>query len=181
MKKEKLIGLVLGIILFVVAIAGITYAFVFWTSDNINNVVSSKCFNVLYDNGTDLIGNLVPSDDYTGGLSVTVKMDISSDCDIDARGKLYLNTSEDTSSNLLNRPGLLNYQVLFGNRVTNIRGSITSTGDIEIDLGDLSKNTVATSSYTVYVWLDNDLIENSDNNSVYYGSIRSEAVQYKYE
>jgi len=177
MDKQKLIGVILGIVLFIVAIAGITYAYMSWTSDNINKVVSSKCFDVLYTKGQDIGGNIVPSKNYTGGSSSTVKVNINSSCDIRANGKLYLNTSDSTSSNLY-REGLLNYQVLKGNTLIK-GGNITSSGEIEIDLGELEKASSAMTNYTVYVWIDNDLVENSDVFSNYDGNIRVEAIQIK--
>ena len=49
MNKQKVIGLVIGVFAFLIMIAGITYAFVSWQSENINKTVSSKCFEIFYD------------------------------------------------------------------------------------------------------------------------------------
>ena len=95
MKKQKIIGMIVGVIIFTLCVAGVTYASLTWTSDNINRTVSSKCFNVLYTKGTDISGAINPSYNYTGGLSTTIKMNIDSSCDIKANGKLYLETRED--------------------------------------------------------------------------------------
>ena len=54
--KQKVIGFILGIVLFALVIAGFTYAALSWQSDDINKLVSSKCFNVFYDKGTDFSG-----------------------------------------------------------------------------------------------------------------------------
>ena len=176
MKKAKIVGAVFGVILFIAAIAGITYAFISWTSENINKVVESKCFEIFYEKGNDITGSIMPSYEYTGGLSTTVKMDINPNCNMNANGKLYLVTDEDTSSNLY-RTGLLNYQVLINDTVTDIKGNITSTGEIEIDLGPLSKNTSAVTEYTLYIWINYNLVTNSDVSLVYSGSLRAEAIQ----
>lgn len=178
MNKQKIIGLIVGVVVFIFCIAGITYAYITWISNDIEKTVSSKCFNVHYDKGTNISGIISPSTDYTGGTSVTVKMDLSSECDIRANGKLYLNTSTSTTNSLF-REGLLNYQVLINGAVTDLKGSIMETGDIVIDLGELSKNTSATTEYTVYVWIDYNLVENSDASSMYHGSIRAEAIQFE--
>lgn len=174
MEKGKTIGFILGVILFIILIVGITYAYITWTSDKINYNVSSKCFNVYYEKGTDITGMIMPSDDYSGGLYTSMKMDIKSSCNINASGKIYLNTLDTTSSNLY-REGLLNYSVLKGTTVVS-SGSITSAGEIGIDIGTLNKSTSAITSYTVYVWIDNNIVQNSDVNSNYYGSIRVEAI-----
>ena len=61
-------------------------------------------------------------------------------------------------------------------------GSITSTDVINIDIGNLNKVSSVndTDSYTVYVWISNDLIENSDVFSNYYGKITASVEQYDY-
>ena len=82
MNKQKVIGLVIGVFAFLIMIAGITYAFVSWQSENINKTVSSKCFEIFYDKGTDINGVIMPSSDYTGGLFAMVKMNINSSCNI---------------------------------------------------------------------------------------------------
>lgn len=175
MNKGKTLGLVLGTILFIFLVAGITYAYVTWTSGKINRNVQSKCFEIYYQKGTNITGAMMPSNDYSGGLSSTVKMDIKSSCNINAIGKIYLNTLDTTSSNLY-RAGLLNYAVLKGSTLIK-SDNIVSAGEIEIDVGTLNKSTSANTSYTVYVWIDNDLVENSDANSLYNGYIRAEAIQ----
>ena len=179
MEKKKIVGLVIGVLLFVLVVAGITYAIFVWTSDKIKLNVDSKCFNVYYEKGNDITGVMMPSLDYTGGLYTTVKMDVDSSCDINANGKLYINTLNNTSSNLY-REGLLNYKVLKGNEeIINGSGSITGSGAVEVDLGVLSKNESANTTYMVYVWVDNELVQNSDIDSVYYGNISVEAIQFK--
>jgi len=176
MSKYKVVGIIVGVIVFSLCIAGITYALFTWNSDNINKKVSSKCFNVLYTKGTDISGAINPSSNYTGGLYTTVKMNIDSDCDIKANGKLYLETKNETSNNLF-REGLLNYHVVKGSTVVS-SGPITSKGEIEIDLGELTASTSASTSYTLYVWIDYNLVENTDAFSSYLGSIRGEAIQF---
>lgn len=176
MNKYKVVGLILGVIIFSLCIAGITFALITWSSDNISRTVKSKCFNVLYTKGTDISGAINPSYDYTGGLSTTIKMNIDSSCNIKANGKLYLETKNETSNNLF-REGLLNYHVVSGNTVIS-SGNITEKGEIEINLGELTAATSASTSYTLYVWIDYNLVENTDAFSTYLGSIRGEAIQF---
>jgi len=176
MNKYKIVGIILGVVIFSLCIAGITYAFITWSStEDINKTVKSKCFNVLYTKGTDISGTINPSYDYTGGLYTTIKMNIDSNCNIKANGKLYLETKNETSNNLF-REGLLNYHVVKGGTVVS-SGSITEKGEIEIDLGELVASTSASTSYTLYVWIDYNLVQNTDAFSSYIGSIRGEAIQ----
>lgn len=181
MKKENVftILLVVGIIFLV---AGITYAWYTWVSANNNYQGSSECFDILYAKGNDIGSDqekaiLMPSDDYQGGLSSTFKINFSNACtNINAKGIIYLETLDTTSSNLY-REGLLNYQVLKNGEVTDLNGNITSSGDIVIDIGTLTKSDSATDSYTVYVWVDNVLVENDDAASAYFGKIKVEVSQ----
>ena len=176
MNKQKLIGAILGVVLFIAAITGLTYAYISWTSDDMNKVVSSKCFNVLYEKGNDFTGDLMPSDDYTGGISVEVKMDIDKSCNIDANGKLYLHIDENTSEKLFTE-GILNYQVLINGKLTNLKGNITSSGDIVLDVGLLNSNASASTIYKIYVWINKYYINNEHANLSFAGSVGSEAVQ----
>ena len=184
--KNRFITSILIVIIIVILVVGITFAYITWRSDNINNSGNSECFDILYVKGTDIGSDqneatLMPSDDYTGGLSSTVKIGIDSKC-TNAKGKgiIKLYTLSNTSSNLF-REGLLNYVVLKGtNKIK--EGSITSTDVINIDIGNLNKVSSVndTDSYTVYVWISNDLIENSDAFSNYYGKITASVEQYDY-
>ncbi|MBQ8192910.1 MAG: hypothetical protein IJZ46_02430 [Bacilli bacterium] len=182
MKREKILTVALVLVI-IILVVGITYAWYTWVSNNMNYQGGSECFDVLYAKGDDIGSDqdnaiLMPSDTYEGGLSSTVKINFSSSCtNINATGKLYLETFDTTSSNLLGREGLLNYQVLKNGEVTDLKGSIISRETIEIDIGTLSKSTSATDSYTIYVWVDNNLVENNDAFSSYYGKIRAEVSQ----
>lgn len=181
--KNKIITNILIISIIIILVVGITYAFITWTSDNINTTGSSECFEVLYSKGTDIgsdqsISTLMPSGDYTGGLSTTVKIGFSSSCtNVSGKGIITLNTSSTTSSNLF-KEGLLNYVVLKNNTKLT-EGSITSYNPIKIDLGTLSKVSSISSAdkYTVYVWIDNELVTNDDYASKYNGSISASVEQ----
>ena len=184
--KSKFITSVLIVVIIVILVVGITFAYITWQSSNINNTGNSECFDILYVKGTDIGSDqnkatLMPSDDYAGGLSSTVKIGIDSKCTgVQAKGKIQLYTLSDTSSNLF-REGLLNYVVLNG--TTKIKeGNITSTDVINIDIGNLKKVSSVNDadSYTVYVWISNDLVENNDAFSNYYGKIAASVEQYDY-
>ena len=56
-KNTKLYGTILGIILFIILIAGLTYAYITWTSSNIDFSVKSDCFVVNYVKGQNISNN----------------------------------------------------------------------------------------------------------------------------
>ena len=71
----------------------------------------------------------------------------------------------------------VNYQVVKDGSVTDLKGNITSSGEIALDIGTLSKASSASTTYKIYVWIDEDKVINSDAYSKYYGNIRATAIQ----
>lgn len=181
MNKSKIFGSIIGIILFIVLVAGFAYAWITWRGEDINTSGTSKCFDILYTKGNDISGTMYPASDYSKGLSSTVKVNIDSSCNIAASGKIILNTDNTTSSNLFtSRDGNypLHYQVLVNGTVNNsLSGIITSNDPVEINIGTLVSAGSATTEYTVYVWASAEDLINSDIGSVYNGSIALEVSQ----
>lgn len=181
--KDKVITSILIVIIILISVVGITYAFITWSSEKINTSGTSECFEILYAKGTDIgsdqsVKTLMPSNDYTGGLSTTVKIGFSNACtNVSGKGKIKLNTLDTTSTNLF-REGLLNY-VVFKNGTKLTEGNIRNNNPIIIDIGTLKKVSSISSadSYTVYVWLNNALVSNDDYLSSYNGNIFAEVEQ----
>lgn len=177
--KKKTITIVISTIILIILVAGITYAALNWQSGRINLNLTSGCFDILYDTGQDIKGQLNPASSYTEGISATVKANIKQECTTTGTGTLYLETLSSTSSNLLDadRAGLLNYQVVKDDTATILSGSITSVGKIALDIGELTKASTATTTYSIYIWIDKELLENDDYNAKYYGKINLVANQ----
>ena len=175
--KTKMYDMVLGVVLFILLIAGFTYAALNWESVKTNIGINTNCFDIYYDKGQDINGTLIPSSDYTGGLYATVKMNVKTSCNVSGNGTLYLNTLSTTSTNLYTR-GLLKYQVVKGTTpIAGQNGTITKSGEIALDIGELTKATSATTTYKVYVWIDEAIVENTDAYSKYNGKISASATQ----
>lgn len=181
--KTKIIGIVLGIILFIILAVGLTYAVYSWATNDIENKyieVNSNCFNIVYTKGANIGSNekkaeLNIGSDYKSGLSTTVKMSIDSTCNITGVGTLYLNTSEETSDYLIDN-NLLNYQVLVGS--SKVADGIVTTKGKSIIYDNFTINS-SVKSITVYVWISGENVtqENVDKvvNSIYKGTISSSA------
>ena len=176
--KTKLYGTILGVVLFILLISGLTYAALEWQSTKTNTKLTSGCFDIYYEKGQDISGQLNPTNVYTDGLYATIKINIKNTCTTTGEGTLYLETLSSTSSNLY-RTGLLNYQVVKDGTATNLKGNITKSGEIALDIGTLTKASSASTTYKIYVWVDKELVINSDANSKYYGKIRATATQGK--
>lgn len=174
--KAKTIGMIIGVILFIILISSITYAAYSWISDPEQGYIkaTSECFIIDYTKGTDILnGSLDFSSDYTGGLSVTVKAKINDNCDYDyGVGTLYLDTKDDTSDYLINN-GLIRYQVEENGILSPARGTITTKGKIPIYDGIYISKTE--SEFTVYIWLSIEDVTDSNitdiSTSLYSGGV----------
>ena len=159
--KTKLYGTILGVVLFILLISGLTYAALEWQSTKTNIKLTSGCFDIYYDKGQDISGQLNPSSSYTDGLFATIKINIKNSCTTNGTGTLYLETLNTTSSNLY-REGLLNYQVVKDDVATNLKGNITKSGEIALDIGTLTKASSASTTYKIYVWVDKEVVISSE-------------------
>ena len=102
-KKKKLI--ILGVTILILAISGITYAILTWTSTKINLGLNSGCFTIDYTKGQDISGNLkllngAELSDGNGNFVIKEGMGLSyanlgikSSCTIEGYGSLYLNVT----------------------------------------------------------------------------------------
>ena len=96
--KSKLLGTILGIVIFILIVAGFTYAALNWQSGKVNLGITSGCFDIYYDKGQDISGQLNPSSSYTDGLFATIKINIKNSCTTNGTGTLYLETLRDRKS-----------------------------------------------------------------------------------
>lgn len=170
--KNKVTTSILIVSIIIIVVVGVTFAYITWTSDKINNTGTSECFDVLYVKGQDIGSDSNPANftlasSYTEGLSSVIKVNLNDTCTIlNGTGTLYLNTDSTTSSILLTS-NVLKYQVLDG---TNEVGSgvITSIDTIEIYSNIPITN--EEKEITVYIWIDGSLV-NNDNSSEILSSI----------
>ena len=166
--KIKTFGIILGVILFILLISGITYAAFTWASDPTGGFVNatSECFRIDYIKGENITdGTLLFGSSYKDGLSATVKAKLSEDCPTIDKGiaTLYVNVKDETSDFLINN-NLLRSQVLEDD-VEVSSGFITKKGDNEvytdIEVTDTEK------SFTVYIWASRNDITDDNINDIY--------------
>ena len=187
-KKIKIYGVVLGIILFILLISGLTYAILSWRSSNITITGTSECLEVESVKGSNITGSdlllldesqVVNSNQITirTGMVVTnITAKLKSSCTLDGYLTINLKTtalnSGFTSSG--NSTGALKYvlasydpstyptvsiSTLNGKTFDIIEtGSITSTGTLKINETQLSKDT--TIAYLVIFYIDGDKANN---------------------
>ena len=187
-KKIKTYGIILGVILFVLLIAGFTYANLAWNSKSIVISGKSNCLEVESVKGSDITGgNLLLQDEriiisdgkitIKNGMIITnVTAKIKSTCSISGYMTLNLNvtnlssvfTSNGTSTGAL-KYVLASYNpstystvstTALNGKAFNIvnTGSITSTGTIKLREEYLSKT--QTKAYLIIFYIDGDMANN---------------------
>ena len=207
-KKIKIYGVVLGIILFILLISGLTYAILNWRSSNITIAGNSECLEVDSVKGSNITGSdLLLLDSgvvnnnqitITTGMVVTnITAKLKSSCTLDGYLTINLKTttlnSGFTSSG--NSTGALKYvltsydpstyttistSALNGKRFDIVTtGSITSTGTLKIKEAQLSKDT--TLAYLVIFYIDGAKANNDigSNSTNFKTSIEATVTQGK--
>ena len=202
-----IIKIVLGIILFILLISGLTYAILNWRSSNITITGTSECLEVDSVKGSNITGSdlllldesqVVNSNQITirAGMVVTnITAKLKSSCTLDGYLTINLKTttlnSGFTSSG--NSTGALKYvlasydpstyttistSALNGKRFDIVTtGSITSTGTLKIKEAQLSKDT--TLAYLVIFYIDGDKANNDigSNSTNFKTSIEATVTQ----
>ena len=191
-KKSKTIGSLLGIFGFIALVAGATYAWLTWRSNNIIIAGSTECFDVVYyrkDLGTvenpamlkfmtnynrDNLNQVVENPQYAEvGLSLDPRC-----TNVSGLGKLYLTTNVSTDDILLT--GGLYYTLVKVENSTETfikDGPITTEGDILLQDNIFVSSTTGGIKYRVYIWINGPIT--TDQNYVgasYVGEIRAEVV-----
>ena len=168
--KKKLYGMILGVIAFIALVAGLTYAWFLWVSNNTIIEGDSGCFTIIYNNGNTISGSLLPSADYTGGKTTYVTLSIDPSCTTQGNATINLTTNPASTINLAE--GAVKYAVYQGQ--TSVSAG-TVTGGTEA-LATFPLTTVAT-QYTVYIWVDGAIADSEYVGSSYSGSIVVTAIQ----
>ena len=191
-KKSKVIGSLLGIFGFIALVAGATYAWLTWRSNNIIIAGSTECFDVVYyrkDLGTvenpailkfmtnynrDNLNQVVANPEYAEvGLSLDPRC-----TNVAGLGKLYLTTNVSTDDILLT--GGLYYTLVKVENSTETfikDGPITTEGDMLLQDNIFVSSTTGGVKYRVYLWINGPIT--TDQNYVgasYIGEIRAEVV-----
>ena len=203
-KKKLIIGIVLGIIL----VSGITYAILTWTSTRINLGITSDCFTIDYTKGGDITGSLKllnEEDLITNDNKFTIKngvgissanIGINSNCNIEGYGRLLLNvTSISDAFTTGSSVGSLKYVVLKNtSSITNpSEVSVTSLLNQSFDIE--AKGSITSSGtkdilvrnlsnteiykYLIVIYIDNNIAGNDVIGATFTGNISADATQGK--
>ena len=204
-KKVKLIGTIVGIIIFISLIVGLSYAWFTWRSSNVNISGNTECFDVHYTNGQDIVNaSTILFDESTiinnnkitikDGMALTdVTAYVNSGCNIFANLEIILNVTDLNSAFIDgDSVGAFKYVLtrydpsvysditttaLNGQSFDIIKtGSITSTG--EMTLVDEALATTE-QGYLILFYIDGDLAMNDAQYSTFSATITGIATQYE--
>lgn len=166
-KKIIISGVIVLAIVIIVSMS--TYAWLSWSSSNINIGGQAECFEVNYTKNGDIGSDDNPAqfslaNSYSEGLSSSLDVSLNNTCGItNGTGKLYLNTDTTVTSSVLLSNNILKYQVLDGTTEV-ASGSVTSTSKLLIY--DNIPITTTSKTITVYLWIDGDNVTNSNISDV---------------
>lgn len=187
-KNKNIIKMVVGVLLLIVLVVGVTYAYFSWKSSNTNITGTSGCFDIVYDKGQD-IGSidspygLKSTCTYSEGASASVTMNIDSACTTTGVASINLITNNFTlydSSDAFSRgENVLRYQVVKvtsegEEEIEGCNGYITSSSTKSLCEVDLS---YTATTYKVYLYLDCDTVTTSYIGASYSGYIQTVATQ----
>ena len=206
-KKKKLI--ILGVIILILAISGLTYAILTWTSSKINIGLTSGCFTIDYTKGQDISGNLKLLNineqfDNDGNFVIEEGMGLSyanlgikSSCTIEGYGSLYLNvtTLSDSFKEGGDSNGALGYALLRNTSnlsndkltIENLKGQSFEIIDIKpitntgtIKLVTEQLSNTELNKYLIVIFVDSVSAGNSITSATFKGNISADAEQGKY-
>lgn len=187
-KNKNIIKMVVGVLILILLVVGVTYAYFAWKSNNTNITGTSGCFDIVYDKGQD-IGSvdspygLKSTCTYSEGASASVTMNIDSSCTTTGVASINLITNNFTlydSTDAFSRgENVLKYQVVKVNganeeEIEGCSGYITNSSTKSLCEVDLS---YTATTYKVYLYLDCNTVTTSYIGASYSGYIQTVATQ----
>lgn len=190
LKNTKILGAILGVLLFIVLIAGITYAAFTWRSNNINISGTTQCFTVNYTTGQTLTNESVLLYDISQIVSgstfkikenmsmLDIKASIDESCEIPASLTIKVNVTSldaafiDGDSVGAFRCALVSYDPttypelsdLYDNSLTLIQNkTINDVGEISFNAQTL---TGTSTGYLVIFYINGELAGNDAGNGL---------------
>ena len=204
LKNTKTYGVILGVILFIALMVGITYAYITWQSSNTNLKVESECFTINYVKGQNISNskmyvinedNFLSDDQITiidGMELTTISLEIDEECNVDGTGKIILTTNTLSTAFITgNSVGALKYKLveysstdypsvtttdLNGEVFTVVaEGAITASGSSDVISMELTSGNKK--EYMFIFYLDEVLAQNDVASASFYGTISAEVAQ----
>ena len=192
-RKRKILGAMIGIIAFIAVIAGATYAWLTWRSNNTIINGTTGCFTIDYTKGADITGTLKLKNLQLSSVSVgsaftydsatmastTVQMGVNSACSIQGTGTITLNTTSiDADLVTGDSIGALNYVVVNTSDTVLAKGTVTATANnSQVLYTGFNLSMGTKTSYKVILWIDGNKANAGAIGGSYQGNISASANQ----
>ena len=186
MDRKKLIGTIIGVILFVALIAGATFAWLTFNANvtNGNYNVSTGNFLVDYQGDTELtdiktLSNVTAANVATSGATkVTVKAAKKTADSANGTLTVKLTTTSTGDTALDLSSGVLKYSVQVGTNTASAPQAVPATSSTTaLDLTTIDLTSTTQTNVTVYFWLDSSILDNDDIGKTYQGYVHASAEQ----
>lgn len=174
--KSKAIGTVLGVLLFIILVAGFTYAYLILRTEKDLTTGSGK-FSIDYSIVQNITAtDLSPSTTKSGGLVGKVQAKLSSNS-VAGKFNIYITP---TTIEGLNTNGALKYEVYVNSSTTAYKtGSfegITANTKLKVVDGYSLTSTSSYTTFTIYIWLDNSLVTNEMFGKIFNATISADST-----
>lgn len=168
--KKTVVLLIILVVALVVITVRITYSL--FEASKKTSISGSSCFDISYTKGQNIEGDLSAGTSYESGFNTSIKLGLKSSCNITGTGTIYLTTKSTSTMDFTDNA--LRYTVMVGNSVVST-GAVTGVEN-QIIYDNISVGTNQ-GTYSVYVWLDESLENQSNyNDEVYEGFIHASVV-----
>ena len=177
MKKQLLY--VIAILLLTVTVAGGTYAFFVSATTNANNIVSNASkFEVIYTGGGKIEGPVTLSADKEGGKNTTVNIRVA-EGSVPAKATIYINIEKITSNLAVKGFKWEVYGYQDGQEVYSKTGDFDGKTDNSIiNIVEKYQLSEKNTSFTLYLWLDGNMLDNSIIGGEFSGYIGAETENF---
>ena len=176
-KNKKVMLSIIFVLLIIVVISSVTYAFILGRTneENINN--NSGKVNVVYDITENITGvQLIPSSTATEGLTSVAVARLDTDS-VPAAFNIYITPTSIDGLNI----SALKWEVTGTNNgeivYTNNGDFSTAVKDTAITIVDKYELKNTDTTFNIYIWLDASLINNSIDNVNFTANITADTVQ----
>lgn len=189
MEKERIIEIVIGVVLFILTIVGLSYAWFSNKTQNSNISGTAGCFDIEYDKGQDIGSSdnpysLRPTCEYKNGASASVTINMKNGCLNTGKASINLKTNsfilyDGSNAFDTKTKDVLRYQVTKSitdgeEEMDECNGYVNSSTNISLCTVDVD-NTPTT--YNIYLYLDCNTVTTTYIGSSYSGYIQSVAYQ----
>lgn len=184
MDKRKIIGTIIGVIMFALLIVGATYAWLSFTATVTNSTANGTtvAYWVKYEKGDSIQDIPILSSATTSTAAVVTVTAQRPQGSIADNITIYLTT---TSNNTLTTSGAVKYVICETSCNENFSGNtirtVTEQSTVNIFTGNLQGTTTSASNpvhtYKIYFWLDAATITNTHINQTYSGYIHADSNQ----